>query len=144
MTADDMTADELRAHLEAACEDLWWSSESDYPVRPVWQPFDAHDADLDSPIEASVVRQRFDCPADAAVQIAEVEGFFERATTPKSWHTEEDKVQCDRLQQLKTFLTDTLTHLQVYRCGEVEISVFVLGYTPDGDIAGVKTILVET
>ena len=28
----------FKAQLEAACDDLWWSSESDYPVEVVWKP----------------------------------------------------------------------------------------------------------
>ena len=140
-----MTDDELKAKLEAACEDLWWSSESDYPVKPVWRE---ESADADAPIATAAVRQMFDYASEVDVEVVDIEDFFERATAPKSWHTDEDKAQRDRLQQLKTFLTESLIHLQVYRCGEVEISVYVLGYTGgstgDRHIAGVKTILVET
>ncbi len=139
-----MVANTLKSKLKTACNDLWWSSESDYPVKVVWNPAAPEGASTDSPVAASAVREMFDCADDVDVQIVDIEDFFERATAPKSWHTQEDREECDRLQQLKALLTNELKHLQVYRCGEVEISVFVLGYTPSGDIAGVKTILVET
>lgn len=136
-----MTADDLKAQLEAACDDLWWSSESDYPVEMVWIP--ATEVPTEA-IEASAVRKLFSRAEDAAIEVISIEAFFERATAPKSWHTEADKVQMNRLQALKALLTDSLSNLQVYRWGEVEIRVYVLGNAPDSAIAGVKTTLVET
>ncbi len=137
---DEFNADELRTSLEAACDDLWWSSESDYPVEVVWESV----ALADRSIEQSVVRELFDHAEDTEIEIVDVEDFFERATAIKSWHTDEDEVQIARLRSLKTLLTDSLTHLQVYRCGAVEIKVYVLGNAPNNIIAGVKTILIET
>jgi Nuclease A inhibitor-like protein len=130
------TANELKAQIEDAIENLWWSSESDYPVSLVWQP----------PAEISVaqVRQLAGCDEDAPIQIVNVNDFFARAIAPQSWHTSDDEAQLAQLKKLKILLTQSLAHLQVYRCGAVEISVYVIGNAPDGSIAGVKTILVET
>ncbi len=139
-----MTANTLKSKLKTACNDLWWSSESDYPVKVVWNPAAPEGTSADSPIAVSAVREMFGCADDMDVQIVDIEDFFERAIAPKSWHTKEDREECDRLLQLKVLLTNELEHLQVYRCGKVEINVYVLGYTDDRNIAGVKTILVET
>lgn len=149
MTADQLRANQLRAKLEAACQDLWWSSESDYPVEAVWRSpntavTNTANTDTDEPIAIPIVRQLFNYANEIEIRLVEVEDFFERATTPKSWHTPADKDQLSRLRQLKTLLTSALSRLQVYRCGNVEISVYVLGYTPDKTIAGVKTLLIET
>ncbi len=129
-------ADGLKAQLETATEDLWWSSESDYPVKVVWQP--------PAKINQAMIRRLAGCDQEAQIQTVDVEDFFERATTPKSWHTPEDKAQLTQLKALKSLLIDSLTHLEVYRYGAVEITVYVIGTAPDGSIAGVTTTLVET
>lgn len=129
-------ANNLKAQLEAATENLWWSSESDYPVDVVWQPH--------AETNEAAVRQLAGCDQNAQIQIVDVEDFFERATTPKSWHTPEEKAQLTQLNALKALLIDSLTHLQVYRCGTVEVTVYVIGTAPDGIMAGVTTTLIET
>jgi hypothetical protein len=131
-----ISAHELKVQLEDATQDLWWSSESDYPVSVVWHP--------PAEINAAQVRQLVGCDGDTLIQVVEVEDFFARALMPQSWHTSEDKAQLAQLKKLKGLLTQSLAHLEVYRCGEVEISVYVIGIAPDGSVAGIKTILVET
>ena len=132
-------ANDLKAQLEAATEGLWWSSESDYPVKVVWQP-----AEIPAEINRATVRRLAGCNEDAQIQVVDIEDFFKRATTPESWHTPEDKAQLTQLKALKSLLIDSLTHLQVYRCGAAEITAYVIGTAPDGSIAGVTTTLVET
>ncbi|MGB3767092.1 MAG: nuclease A inhibitor family protein [Phormidesmis sp.] len=145
MPAKDESTDSLKARLEDACKDLWWSSESDYPVEVVWQPqVETKDESLDQ-IDQWVASFH----AEDAIEKVDLDDFFERATTVKSWHTKEDKDQISRLKQLKDLLTSELSHLQVYRCGEVEVAVYVLGYSDSGRsdgtiLSGVQTILVET
>ena len=127
-------ARELKTQLEAACDDLWWHSEADYPITVVWQSA----ADTEE-----LIRQLAGCD-DTETKVGDVEGFFERSFTPHSWHTDEDKARLSRLQHLKTILTEALTNPQVYRCGEVEVSLFILGRTSEDHIAGVQTTVVET
>lgn len=162
----------LRAQLETACEGLWWSSESDYPVEVVWQPSKDHtgtDAAIDwaevTSTDDEVIRRwivdyeggkgkegkgkegkgkgtkQIDDRAIACVHPTE---FFTKATAPKSWHTQEDKAQLAQLQQLRQLLEGTLSHLKIYRCGEVEVSLYILGLAPGNILAGVKTTLIET
>ena len=132
-------ANDLKAQLEAVTEDLWWSSESDYPVKVVWQS-----SEISAEINEATVRRLANCNENAQIQVVDVEDFFKRATTPESWHTPEDKAQITQLKALKSLLVDSLTHLQVYRCGAVEITAYVIGTASDGSIAGVTTTLVET
>lgn len=132
-------ANDLKAQLEAVTKDLWWSSESDYPIEVVWQP-----AEISAEANEVTVRRLAGCNENAQIQVVDVEDFFKRATMPESWHTPEDKAQLTQLKALKSLLVDSLTHLQVYRCGAVEIAAYVIGTAPDGSIAGVRTTLIET
>ncbi|MGB3295899.1 MAG: nuclease A inhibitor family protein [Phormidesmis sp.] len=136
---------ELKAQLEAACKDLWWRSEADYPLTVVWQSAaDVSAASDGSSLNSELVRQLMSCDDDAEVEEGNVEGFFERSLTPHAWHTDEDKARISRLQHLKTLLTTALVNPQVYRCGEAEVSMSVLGRTSEGHVAGVQTTVVET
>lgn len=136
---------ELKTQLEAACNDLWWRSEADYPITVVWQSdADVQDSSEGSSLSDALECQLAGCEPDAAVEIVDIKGFFERSLTPKSWHTQDDKARMSRLQHLKTLLATAISDPQVYRCGEVEVTVLILGYAPDGRVAGVRTTIVET
>ncbi len=143
-----MAAEEdLKVQLEEACEGLWWSSESDYPIEVVWVSAADHkvtDHEGASTLLAAVVCGASGVGDTDALTIGEVEDFFARSLTPKSWHTAEDKAQITQLQQLKTLLVQSLKPLKVYRYGSVEIDAYILGLTADGTVAGIKTRLVET
>ena len=141
MPADNVQKEELKTRLEEACKDLWWSSESDYPVEVVWQPEVAVSAGAVSETMDDWVREHH---LEDNIEKVEINDFFERATMPRSWHTHEDKVQLSRLQQLKDLLIAELSSLQVYRCGEVEIKAYVLGCSADNVLAGFQTLIVET
>ncbi len=136
-------ANDLKAQLEAVTKDLWWSSESDYPIKVVWQPAEIS-AEIPAEISEVTVRRLAGCNENAQIQVVDVEDFFKQVTAPASWHTPEDKAQLTQLKALKSLLVDSLTHLQVYRCGAVEIAAYVIGTAPDGSIAGITTTLVET
>ena len=144
MCAADESED-LKRQLEKACEDLWWSSESDYPVEVVWQP----DVEMEGSAALEEIAQMIDDwvrdrHLEDNIEKVEVDDFFEKALTPRSWHTEEDKAQLAQLQQLKDLLIDNYSTLQAYRCGEVEISAYVLGCGKNAVLSGVQTIIVET
>lgn len=154
-----MTENELKSQLEAACTDLWWSSENDYPVEVVWQT-------QAQPDSRQNIRQWVEdhcgnngpenngpgnngpesngSENNTPITTLTTADFFVRQLTPKSWHTHEDKAQQSRLHQLKTLLEACLSNLQVYRCGEIEVKVYILGLTPEGCLAGVRTVLIET
>lgn len=132
----------VKAQLEMACEDLWWSSESDYPVEVVWQPdVEMHNETISEMMDTWIGEHHL----EDKIEKIELNNFFERAIAPRSWHTNEDKVQLRRLQQLKDLLMAELSELQVYRCGEVEVIAYVLGYYLEGGVlSGVRTTIIET
>ncbi len=142
----------LKTQLEEACEGLWWSSESDYPVEVVWVSATAKASEdqvaaedqVNSVLSTEGVCRVLGIENTDKLTTVEVEDFFARSLTPKSWHTAEDKAQITQLQQLKTLLVRSLQSLKVYKVGSVEIEVYILGLAPDGTLAGVKTCLVET
>jgi hypothetical protein len=49
-----------------------------------------------------------------------------------------------RFQNLVSVLKQNLSQLQVYRVGNIEIDVYIVGVTDGGGLAGLSTKLVET
>jgi len=131
---------DFKALLQAACADLWWSSESDCPVEAVWQPENAsiENASTENALIATLLAE-----ASALTPLTLID-IFAQQVAPQSWDTAEDKAQKARLFQLQELLENNLTHPQVYRYGEVEVTVCILGRTAEGTLAGVRTVSVET
>ncbi len=141
-----MTANPLRAQLEAACKDLWWSSEADYPVEVVWYELPESQRSARIVLDDALIRQIAGCGKEANVASRPFDALFDKQLTPKSWHTAEDKQQLEQLGQLKSLLSESFSDPcpLVYRCGEVEVTLCILGYVSRGIFAGVKTCVVET
>lgn len=137
MPAENEQKEGLEARLEKACENLWWSSEADYPIEVVWQP----QVETQAKTMDNWVCHRH---LEEEIEKVSLDDFFARVTTPRRWHTDEDKQQVSRLQQLKELLVAELSNIQVYRCGEVEISAYALGFSADAVLTGFQTVIVET
>ena len=49
-----------------------------------------------------------------------------------------------KYQQLVATLKQHLTHLKVYRLGEIQLDIYIVGQAPNSHLAGVTTKAVET
>jgi hypothetical protein len=81
---------------------------------------------------------------DTPIEIAAVDDVFQVATTAEAWHSEEEKEAVNQYQRLVDTLKNYLRDIKVYRLGNVEIDVYIVGITPSGNLAGVTTKVVET
>jgi Nuclease A inhibitor-like protein len=63
---------------------------------------------------------------------------------PQPWHSEEETYIAQQFQALQTLLVQTLTHIQVYRCGTAELEIYVVGQTQESDWLILHTTAVET
>ncbi|WP_218081046.1 nuclease A inhibitor family protein [Anthocerotibacter panamensis] len=122
--------------LEQASAGLLWMSESEYPFEVfVWDTEELTPAQL---------LARTDHPEGTALQITDLDTFFAEATRAQDWHGPEEEATVGRYRQLVQTLQANLTDLQVYRVGEVECAVYIVGKTPEGTLAGLATKMVET
>nr|WP_285965167.1 nuclease A inhibitor family protein [Oscillatoria laete-virens] len=128
--------DELEQQLQRETEGLVWMSESDYPLEPfVWD-----EADLNP----EKILTRTNHAPDDPLEEKDVDAFFAQATQEQDWQNEEERAEVRRYQRLLNFLKEKLTDLKVYRVGETEVDVYVVGRTPEGKVAGIATKAVET
>jgi hypothetical protein len=123
---------EIIIQLKQATTDLLWLSESDYPFEIVtW----------DKGIELTPVALFKDTGAVETISLAD---FFAPALIVEDWYEAEELATVDRYKLLLQTIESNLTELQVFRISSVEIDVYIIGKTPDGDVVGLKTTVVET
>ena len=128
---------EIITKLKNASDGLLWQSESDYPFESfLWQSVEDLTADK--------LLQQVKKSPDTTVKIVDVDGFFSNAIAEHDWYDEEQKAEVQKCRKLMEELKANLSDIKVYCVGEVEIDIYVVGKTPDGNLAGVSTMVVET
>jgi D-tyrosyl-tRNA(Tyr) deacylase len=83
-------------------------------------------------------------PLHAPVELRTVDEFFAIATQEEYWHDEEEREIVQKFQNLVSVLKQNLSQLQVYRVGNTNIDVYIVGVTDGGGWAGLSTQVVET
>ncbi len=82
--------------------------------------------------------------AGAAVEEESLDDFFGDLTKQEDWHGPEEKAAAKKYQSLLKAVRDNLSDAKVFKVGETEKAVYVVGKTKDGNWAGLKTKAVET
>jgi hypothetical protein len=127
--------------LQNAVRDLYFSSESDEPVKALSLTPEKFGA---SEITAKTVADYRSASLET-VKTLTIEEFFAPMTAPQNWWTEEEKATAARFTALAQLLTEGLTDAKAYRIGDgPEIEVYILGKNAEGKILGVRTGLTET
>jgi Nuclease A inhibitor-like protein len=115
-------------------------SESDYP-------FEAFIWDIDGAANSLTPQQLLQHTRqapDTPVETLEVDLFFAPTTRVQDWHDESKAKEVRQYQGLVKLLQESLEGVLVYRLGTVEIDIYIVGKTPDGNWAGLSTKAVET
>ncbi len=114
--------------LRKAAKGLLFVSETDAPLEPFAWPDEGS-------LTEDRLRELAGAEPGAAVEQTELEGFFR--TVPA-----EDREKFGRLEAV---LRKQLADVTVYKVGdEAERQVYIVGRTPGGGWAGLKTVVVET
>lgn len=129
--------EELCAELQEQTRGLLFMSESDYPFEVVrWEGT----GEMSPERLRSVTGQ----DATAAVEERTVGDFFRVAAGEQEWKGEAELALARRYQALTRLLADNLKEVRVYRVGEINIGVYVIGRSVEGNWIGVSTRVVET
>ena len=130
-----MTTAEIIARLRQASSDLLWSSESDYPFEVVtWQ----------QGVELTPTALLSNLTGDDHVESIALNDLFSPIITVENWYEDEELALVDRYKALLQTIESNLLEVQVFRVGEIEIAIYIIGKTAAGDIIGLKTYMVET
>lgn len=129
--------EEIQKQLEQAVAGLLFMSEADYPFEIVsWG--------ARSEMTSDDVRRQAGAAPDAPVQVVSPEKFFGGAMSEPEWKGEDELAAARRYQALVRLLKENLDDLKVYRVGEINIPVYIVGRTPNGNWLGLSTRVVET
>jgi len=113
--------------LEKAAKGLVFVSETDAELEPfAW--------DADGELDEDKVRELAGAEEDAAVEQTTLDRFFRAVPSSKK----------KQFNDLAKTLKDNLSDVRVYKVGEVEMDVYIVGKAKDGRWAGLKTQVVET
>ncbi len=130
--------DTLVQRITAAVSDLNWPSETDAPFDVmVWPVLST------SKLSAQQVLEQAHLAPDTSVAAIDLDTFFE-PTQPQSWHSAEEQAISQKFQSLQSLLHQTLENIQVFRCGEIEIEIYIVGRNAQGDWIVLHTTAVET
>ncbi|MBA2733829.1 MAG: nuclease A inhibitor family protein [Acidobacteria bacterium] len=123
--------------LERATAGLFIMSESDYPFQVIrWEGLNE--------ITPQFLREVTGQNDDAPVTVQSVAGFFGNRMAVQKLTGERDRVELKGYEALLRILNDNLDDLKVYRIGEINIPVFILGRSKTGNWLGLSTRVVET
>ncbi len=157
VTASD---DDIRQAVEKAAEGLTHMSEADYPFTWVHAELDGITTITEELVRAKLA-STIDNDPDADKPLADL---YSMTSTWDEWQTSVDSCaaeqddewyydQCIKQSALDLALENNLSDLQVYYFGAygsegyvdgVGVSILVVGLTPEGNLAGVRTIAIWT
>ena len=124
--------------LKHATDGLLFPSETDAPLEPFFWPHDD-----DSKLTPETLAPLAGVAADTPVKSVKLETFFRPATKEEEWHNEEEKAEVKKFQALVEAIKETVKRPQVFRVGDTNIDVFIVG-SVEGGYAGLQTKVVET
>ncbi|HEY9621001.1 MAG TPA: nuclease A inhibitor family protein [Crinalium sp.] len=121
MTSTDETLCHLVDRFKSAVEDLYYSSESDYPfeVSVIQHPFDS--------LSPGNLLKEFKLSDSASVNLQTIDQFFRPLIQIQDWHGEPEIAIAQRFQALLNLIQDTLADIKVYQVGTVEIDIYIVG-----------------
>jgi len=130
----------LRARLEEAAAGLVYTSESDRPFE--W--FELPGGGAGWPYGADEFARRIGAAADAPVEERTLDRFFKpHIETTDPYDTQAQAVR-PRYEALKSLLSKELRDVRVFRVGRIAIDCYVVGGDGRGNLAGLRTVAVET
>jgi hypothetical protein len=129
--------EEILKKLEQATAGLLFMSEADYPFEIVsWGAMNE--------LAFDYLRARAGVARDAPVQVVSAEKFFANAVSEPNWKAEDELAVARRYQNLLRLLEEKLEDLKVYKVGEINIAVYIIGKDESGNRVGLSTRVVET
>lgn len=124
--------------LHEATRGLLFMSESDYPFEVV--RYEGSEEEMSPEHLRRVAGQ------EATVPVGEqsVADFFRVAAGEQEWKDEAQILLARKYQRLLKMLEENLKDVRVYRVGAVNIGVYILGRSEEGNWLGLSTRVVET
>lgn len=129
------TDEQVLSELAEAARGLLFMSEADYPFEPLR---------LEGEPDEARLRELAGAAPDAPVTTRSLEEFFRAAASEPAWKGAEELAAARKFQGLARALKENLADPRVYKVGEINMPVYLLGRGPEGGWLGLSTRVVET
>jgi hypothetical protein len=124
----------VKDNLENAVNGLQMMSESEYP----FEYFNTEDTAINDDLALKITGK----PKGTIVTTTTLDNLLRNVTDATQGTVSPQ--QAGQYKQMAAVLKDTLQGLTVYRVGEVQVDVLIIGLTEEGTVAGMRTKLIET
>ena len=123
--------------IKEASEGLLYRSESDYPFELI------HTKALSVALEQELISSS-NKGTDTKVETVTLEHFFRNMVTVYPDASAEQEMMALKFKNLQDVLLYELRDVSVYKIGNVQVDVFIIGQLPDGSYGGLRTKVIET
>lgn len=124
-------------NLEKMCKGLVYMSETDAD----FTVFVGNEAE--SITKEEILKQTKSSP-NTLIEEKSFNEFFLKLTTIKDWFGDEQKQMAEKFSILEKLLRENLISKKVFRIGEIQIDIYIVGLDAENKLVGVKTKAVET
>jgi hypothetical protein len=134
---DIQSSASLKNELSGKVKDLYFPSESDHPIEAVSYPSSGDPLKTIAEADSSK-------PAVPVQQGMKFADFYEKYAVAKDWQSAGSKEFAAKFGAALDVMKEHLDDLQIFRQGEVEVDLFILGRDKESNWTGLKTTVVET
>lgn len=136
-TADKITETSFNEKLSESVKDLWYMSETDAEINV----FIGEKADS---VTKEVIAEQAQIPFGTNVEEKNFADFFKNLTRIEDWYGDEEKETAQKFSTVEKLLKESLKDLKVFKVGQIEIDIYVVGLDSQNILSGIKTKAVET
>jgi Nuclease A inhibitor-like protein len=123
--------------LERSVRDLWYISETDSEVKV----FIGKRADS---VTKEILAIQTNVSVETNIEKRDFADFFENLTAIQDWYGDEEKKSAEKFSTVKKLLEENLKDLQVFKVGQIELDIYVVGLDSQSTLTGITTKAVET
>jgi hypothetical protein len=134
---ENKLANSLTARIKKAVRGLYFISESDAEILS----FEGKKAES---VTKDVLLEQTGKTDNSVVEEKGFEEFFSKLTEIQDWFGDEEKESAAKFSDLKNLLQKELKDLKVFKVGQTEIDIYVVGLDARSILRGIKTQAVET
>ena len=128
---------DLIKRIKKATANLYYISETDSEI----SPFIGRRAESVS--KENLLLQTGNA-SGAAVEERNFEDFFTTLTKIQDWFGDEEKRAAQKFSALKELLQRELKNLKVFKVGQIELDIYVVGLDSDNFLTGIQMKAIET
>ncbi len=123
--------------IKEASDGLFYISESDAEIKL----FVGRQA---ASVSRTTVLEQANLAADTPIEERTFADFFAHLIEVQEWFGEEEIATAKKFVELKEILERNIRELKVFKCGKVQLIIYVVGLDATNTLIGIKTEAVET